>query len=438
MMSHNQMINDASLETLASNPSCMDDYDPNAMSVAKARSFIRQFLSPITNTETLPLRASLGRVLAADILSPSNVPNYDNSAMDGYAFNADDIEADKLTALKVIGTAFAGNAFTGEIKHGECVRMMTGAMMPKGADTVVVQENIALENGSITFTKAPKRAMNVRYAGEDLQQGQTVLAAGHLIRAADLGLIASLGISNLSVYCKLKVAFFSTGDELAGVGEVLKTGQVYDSNRYTLYGMLSRLGVEIMDLGAISDDPKLLETTLLAAVSQADVIISSGGVSVGEADYMKQLLAEHGQVVFWKIAMKPGRPLAYGKIQGSNSKQAHYFGLPGNPVAVMVTFYQFVREALLVLMGQPCPAPLPMFNVVCTEPIKKMTGRTEFQRGILFADYAGLWKVKPTGAQGSAILSSMSCANCFIVLDEAVANLEAGAVVQVQVLDGLV
>ncbi len=280
--------------------------------------------------------------------------------------------------------------------------------------------------------------MNVRYAGEDLQQGQIVLAAGHMMRPADLGLIASLGIGEVTVYRKLKVAFFSTGDELASVGQTLKTGQVYDSNRYTLFGMLSRLGVEIIDMGAIADDPNILESTLLSAASQADVVITSGGVSVGEADYMKLLLAKHGQVVFWKIAMKPGRPLAYGKVQGDNGKQAHYFGLPGNPVAVMVTFYQFVREALLVLMGQPDPTPLPMFNVVCTENIRKLTGRTEFQRGILFADADGVWKVKPTGAQGSAILSSMSLANCFIVLDDNIGNLNAGAMVQVQVLDGLI
>jgi molybdopterin molybdotransferase len=242
-----------------------------------------------------------------------------------------------------------------------------------------------------------------------------------------------LGIAKVNVYRKLKVAFFSTGDELVAVGKPLATGQVYDSNRYTLYGMLSRLGVEVIDLGAIADDPVQLENTLMNAATQADVIITSGGVSVGEADYMKELLSKHGQVMFWKIAMKPGRPLAYGKVGN-----AHYFGLPGNPVAVMVTFYQFVREALLTLMGQPTVNPLPMFEVECTAPIRKLTGRTEFQRGILYPDAAGIWKVKPTGAQGSAILSSMSLANCFIVLDETVGNLDAGAMVQVQVLQGVI
>jgi molybdopterin molybdotransferase len=420
-----------SLSQIISDPNCMDDYDPNSMPVAKARQFIKKFLSPVIETEIVPIRESLGRVLEADILSPANVPNYDNSAMDGYAISAADIG--ECTELKVIGSAFAGKAFIGGIQSGECLRIMTGGMMPKGADTVIMQERVTVEGDLIRFTEAPKPKANVRYIGEDLQLGKTVLPTGHMMRAADLGLIASLGIGEVSVFRQLKVAFFSTGDELASIGKPLQEGQVYDSNRYTLYGMLKRLGVEIIDMGAIADNPELLENTLLSAAKQADVVITSGGVSVGEADYMKQLLAKHGQVMFWKIAMKPGRPLAYGKIG-----TAHYFGLPGNPVAVMVTFYQFVREAMLVLMGQPNPAPLPTFNVICTENIRKQTGRTEFQRGILFADGDGLWKVKPTGAQGSAILSSMSLANCFIVLDESIGNLDAGALVQVQVLDGLV
>jgi molybdopterin molybdotransferase len=408
----------------------MDDYDPNSMPVDKARQFIKQYLDPVAETESVTLHQSLGRVIAQDILSPANVPNYDNSAMDGYAFNSQDLNR---IQLKVIGTAFAGKAFNGKVAPGECVRIMTGAAMPQGTDTVAVQEKVLRGDDSIQFTTVPKPRANVRYAGEDLQQGQNVLSAGHLMQPADLGLLASLGIAEVNIYRKLKVAFFSTGDELVAIGKPLATGQVYDSNRYTLYGMLSRLGVEIIDLGAIADDPLQLENTLLNAATQADVIITSGGVSVGEADYMKELLSKHGQVMFWKIAMKPGRPLAYGKVGN-----AHYFGLPGNPVAVMVTFYQFVREALLTLMGQPATNPLPMFEVECTAPIKKLTGRTEFQRGILYTDAAGTWKVKPTGAQGSAILSSMSLANCFIVLDEAVGNLDAGAMVQVQVLQGVI
>lgn len=418
------------ISQLISDPSCMDDYDPNSMPVEKARLFIKQFLEPVAETETLSLHASLGRVLAQDILSSANVPNYDNSAMDGYAFNAQDLNSPQL---KVIGTAFAGKVFNGIVAAGECIRIMTGAAMPQGADTVAVQEKVIREGDFITLSEVPKPRANVRYAGEDLKQGQSVLTTGHLMRPADLGLLASLGIAEIKTYRKLKVAFFSTGDELVAIGKPLATGQLYDSNRYTLFGMLTRLGVEIIDLGAIADSPELLENTLLNAAGQADVVITSGGVSVGEADYMKQLLSKHGQVMFWKIAMKPGRPLAYGKIG-----KAHYFGLPGNPVAVMVTFYQFVREALLHLMGDTEFTPLPMFNVECTAPIKKLPGRTEFQRGILFTDANGVWKVKPTGAQGSAILSSMSLANCFIVLTDSVGNLDAGAIVQVQLLEGII
>lgn len=419
-----------SLSQLISNPSCMDDYDPNSMPVEKARQFIKQFLEPVGEVESVSLHESLGRVIAQDILSPANVPNYDNSAMDGYAFSAQDLTASKL---QVIGTAFAGKAFNGSIQPGECVRIMTGAAIPQGADTVVMQERVLRNGDTIQISEAPKPRANVRYAGEDLRQGQSVLTAGHLMRPADLGLLASLGIAEVRVYQKLKVAFFSTGDELVAIGKPLTSGQIYDSNRYTLYGMLKRLGVDIIDLGAIADDPQQLETTLLHAAMQADVIITSGGVSVGEADYMKELLSRHGQVMFWKIAMKPGRPLAYGKVG-----KAHYFGLPGNPVAVMVTFYQFVRDALMTLMGQAEMSPLPMFRVECTAPIKKLSGRTEYQRGILYTDETGCWKVKPTGAQGSSILSSMSLANCFIVLDETVGNLEAGALVQVQVLEGII
>jgi molybdopterin molybdotransferase len=353
--------------------------------------------------------------------------------MDGYAFNGDSILADGIATLRMIGTAFAGKPYDGEVGKDECVRIMTGAVMPAGCDTVIMQEHIQAEGERISFGPGIKRGQNRRLAGEDLRLGQVVLSAGHLMRPADLGLIASLGIGEVRVYRKLRVAFFSTGDELASIGQELHAGQVYDSNRYTLYGMLARLGVEIIDMGVVRDDPQLLENALHEAAACADVILTSGGVSVGEADYMKELLNRLGQVVFWKIAMKPGRPLAYGKI-GS----AHYFGLPGNPVSVMVTFYQFVRDALLVLMGQLQPMPLPLLPAVCTEPIRKMPGRTEFQRGTLFLDTDGSWKVRPTGNQGSGILRSMSEANCFIVLEDTIGNIPEGVVVNVQMLEGLV
>ena len=415
------------LSTLATDPTCMDDYDPNAMSVAQARAFIAQFLLPVTETEMLPIHASLGRVLAADIISPSNVPNHNNSAMDGFAFK----HADGIKIIKVIGTAFAGKPFEGAVKAGECVKIMTGAVIPLGTDTVIMQEKIVTKSDCITLLEAPNKGANVRLAGEDLSVGQTVLAKGRVLKPADLGLIASLGIATVSIFRQLKVAFFSTGDELISVGTPLLDGQIYDSNRYTLFGMLTRIGAVISDLGNVPDNPKLLENTLLEAAKNNDVVITSGGVSVGEADYMKALLAKHGQVLFWKINMKPGRPLAYGKLG-----EAHYFGLPGNPVSAMVTFYQFVQPALQAISGAAY-RPVPFFNVECTENIKKATGRTEFQRGILF-EVDGTWKVKPLPNQGSGVLSSMSAANCFIVLDDTIGNCAAGAIVKVQTLDSFI
>ena len=422
-----------SLSELAHIHSPCDDYDPNSMAVEQAREYIKAFLSPVKETEKISLMSALGRILAENMIAPHNVPNHDNSAMDGYAFNAQDLAADGNTQFKVTGSVFAGNALVGEVQRGACIKIMTGAAIPAGVDTVIPQERVKIEGDLIEITEPIKQGANVRYAGEDLAQGQIVLPIGHMIKPADLGLIASLGIGEVSVYRKLRVSFFSTGDELASIGSTLKQGQVFDSNRYTILGMLSRLGVEIEDLGAIPDDPALLEKTLKQAVENSDVVITSGGVSVGEADFMKQLLQKLGQVLFWKIAMKPGRPLAYGKI-----RNAHYFGLPGNPVAVMVTFYQFVRQALLGLMGQPSPTVLPMMGVVCVTPIRKLKGRTEFQRGILFLADNGTWQVKTTGNQSSGVLSSMSQGNCFIVLGEEVGNVEAGATVQVQLFEGVI
>ncbi len=426
------MTKSTSLSQIALNPNSMEDYDPNAMSVQAARLYIQQFLNPITATETLPVMQSLGRVLTTDISSPSNVPNHDNSAMDGYAFKF----LDANNVLSIVGTAFAGKPFIGEVNAQECVKIMTGGVIPAGADTVVMQERVDINKKSIRINIAPKLGENIRPAGDDLKIGQIVLNKGHLLRPADLGLIASLGLAELTVYKPLKVAFFSTGDELISVGKPLKEGQIYDSNRYTLFGMLSRLGVVISDLGVVPDNPDLLEATLLNAASENDVVMTTGGVSVGEADYMKMLLTKHGQVLFWKINMKPGRPLAYGKVQGRNGQFAHYFGLPGNPVATMVSFYQFVREALITLMGSAAK-PLPMFKVECTEAIKKATGRTEFQRALLYED-AGIWKVKPLPNQSSGVLSSMSAANCFIVLDDTVGNCASNTMVSVQLLEGII
>jgi molybdopterin molybdotransferase len=354
-------IKNVTLPSLVANPSCMDEYDPNAMSVEQARAFIQQFLNPIAEIETRSIRESLGRILAQDVVSPNNVPNHNNSAMDGFAFKY----TNGIKLIKIIGTAFAGKPFKGVVNASECVKIMTGAVIPEGCDTVVMQEKTVNKGEYINLLEVPNQGANIRLAGEDLKAGEPVLNKGHQLQAADLGLLASLGIAEVAVYRYLKVAFFSTGDELVGVGKPLAQGQIYDSNRYTIYGMLKRIGVQIADYGAIPDKPDLLETTLLKAANENDVVITSGGVSVGEADYMKTLLGKHGQVLFWKINMKPGRPLAYGKVN-----HAHYFGLPGNPVSAMVTFYQFVRQALLILMGSTTKS-IPMFQVECTSHIKR-------------------------------------------------------------------
>ncbi|UCD67865.1 MAG: molybdopterin molybdotransferase MoeA [Betaproteobacteria bacterium] len=413
--------------------SCADDYDPNSMPVSKAREYIRAVLDPVTTVERLHIRDALGRVLGSDVISPVNVPGHDNSAMDGYAVRFADLTSDRETTLKLIGTAFAGKPFGGPVSQGEAVRIMTGAVLPQGADTVIMQERASATGDSVSVTAVPQEGTNTRKAGEDLRKGEPALNKGQLVRPAELGLMASLGIGEVPVYRRLRVAFFSTGDELVNIGQPLGPGQIYDSNRYTLYGMLTRAGCDVLDMGVIRDTPEAIEKAFAEASEAADVIITSGGVSVGEADFVKQILARLGDVLFWKIAMKPGRPMAYGKIG-----RAHFFGLPGNPVAVMVTFYQFVRDALAVLQGQETIKPLPTMKARCTAPIKKAPGRTEFQRGILSRAGDGEWTVRPTGDQGSGILSSMSQAHCFIVLPTETGRLDAGAIVEVQPLEGLV
>jgi len=412
--------------------SCADDYDPNSMPVAKARQFIHTFLSPVTGIARVPIRSALGRVLAEDIISPVNVPAHVNSAMDGWALRAEDLAADPAAALIEVGASFAGVPFGKAVGKNECVRIFTGGVVPDGCDAVVMQEKAQASGKSIRFSPGVRSGQNVRYAGEDLKAGAVALPKGHLVKPAELGLIASLGIGEVGVYRPLRVVFFSTGDELVSIGNPLAEGQIYDSNRYTLHGMLMRLGCEVIDMGVIRDDPALLEQAFHDASAIGDVVITSGGVSVGEADFVKQLLQKLGEVVFWKIAMKPGRPLAYGKVGN-----AHFFGLPGNPVSVMVTFYQFVRDALLTLQGvNPLPVQ-PLLKAVCTSPIKKAPGRTEFQRGVLYPE-AGVFKVRVTGEQGSGILKSMSDANCFIMLHDHVGNVDAGTTVDVQVLDGVI
>jgi molybdopterin molybdotransferase len=379
------------------------------------------------------IRAALGRVLAADVVSPLDVPGHDNSAMDGYAVRFEDLAPDRETTLGRVGESFAGKPPTATVGKGECVRIFTGAVMPQGADTVVMQERTTEAEGRVRIAAgaAGKAGQNRRFAGEDLKRGQIVFGAGQLVHPAELGMLASLGIGEVTVYRKLRVAFFSTGDELKSIGTPLAAGEIYDSNRYTLYGMLSALHCDMIDMGVVPDVPEALERALATAAASADVVITSGGVSVGEADFVKQLMDKLGEVVFWKIAMRPGRPLAYGRIAN-----AHFFGLPGNPVSVMVTFYEFVQDALKILQGQREGAPQPTFKVRLAAPIRKVPGRTEFQRGILAREADG-FTVRTTGDQGSGILSSMSRANCFIVLGTDVGNVAAGELVDVQLFEGL-
>ena len=414
--------------------SCADDYDPNSMPVDRARTLIRQFLTPVTATERMHVRAALDRVLAEDVVSPVAVPGHDNSAMDGWAVRFADLAADGETTLPRIGESFAGKPFAGTFAPGTAVRIFTGGVMPPGTDTVVMQERATEVDGGVRVAAGAvtRAGQNRRFAGEDVKQGQVVFRRGQPVRPAELGMIASLGVNEVTVYRRLRVAFFSTGDELKCIGTPLAAGEIYDSNRYTLYGMLVRLNCEIVDMGVVPDVPEALENAFATAAANADVVITSGGVSVGEADFVKQLLDKLGEVLFWKIAMKPGRPLAYGRIGG-----AHFFGLPGNPVSVMVTFYQFVRDALLVLQGRTDVTPVPTFRATLAAPIRKAPGRTEFQRGILTPAPGGGYEVRTTGDQGSGILSSMSQANCFIVLGTDTGNVAAGEWVDVQLLEGL-
>jgi molybdopterin molybdotransferase len=422
--------------TLAQVASCLSDYDPNALPVATAQEVIRQFVPRIDGVEKVAIRSALGRVLAQDIISPINVPAHDNSAMDGYAFDGAVLAAGDVS-LRVTGTAFAGVAFDGAVAARQCVRIMTGAVMPKGCDTVVPQEFVKTAGETITFASSLlKRGDNRRLAGEDLAAGQAALAAGRRITPADLGLLASLGVAEVPVRRRLRVAFFSTGDELRSIGEPLDAGCVYDSNRYTLFGMLKRLDADIIDMGVVKDEPAALEAAMRSACENADAIITSGGVSVGEADFTKQMMARVGDVAFWTIAMRPGRPMAFGRIS-SQGKSAVLFGLPGNPVAVMVTFYFFVRYGLAAMLGQTNPQPL-LLTAMSEAALRKKPGRTEYQRGIATRHADGRVTVRITGSQGSGVLRSMSEANCFVVLAHASGNVNQGDPVDILPFEGLI
>jgi molybdopterin molybdotransferase len=408
------------------------------LSVQQARDAVAAALQPITQTETVGLTQALGRVLAAEVVSPIDVPAHDNAAMDGFAFDGRALAGDGPTTLKVVGAVYAGTPFTGALATGQCVRIMTGAVMPAGLDTVVPQELCRSSNDEVQIDPGVLRpGDNRRRRGEDLAAGRAAVRAGRVLKPADLGLVASLGIASVTVFRRLRVALFSTGNELRTLGQALDPGCVYDSNRYSLIGALQRLGMEVIDLGLVPDDPAALQATLEAAVLQADVVLTSGGVSVGDADYTREVLGRMGEVAFWKVAMRPGRPFAFGALRRpGTAPPAWLFALPGNPVAALVTYYAFAREALLRLAGAR-PEPLPVLQARCTAAIRKRPGRTEFQRAIVEPSQEGGWQVRLTGSQGAGVLRSMSEANALLVLHHEQGSVAAGELVDVWLFEGL-
>ncbi|MGQ7845006.1 molybdopterin molybdotransferase MoeA [Granulosicoccus sp. 3-233] len=422
--------------------SCEDDGEPLLLPVAEARQRLLTSLQPVCEAVELPLSEALYRVLAADIVSPVDVPPQANSAMDGYALQRTSIPASGERSLQVVGTAWAGQPFTGQVGEGQAVRIFTGGIMPVGCDTVVIQEHVRCRTaptdgpGLIDIDSEVIAGKNVRQAGEDVACGQMVLPRGRQLHAADIGVLASLGIARVNVVRPLKVAFFSTGDELCALdehvpGTPLAPGKLFDSNRYTMAALLRGLHVEVMDLGIVRDNESDTRDALLRASADADVVISSGGVSAGDADFVTRVFHEVGQVSFWKLAMRPGRPLAFGKVG-----QAAFFGLPGNPVAVMVTFLEFVQPALKHLAGMH-DLDTPLLPARCLSTLRKSPGRVEYQRGIMRLDEQGELVVESTGKQGAGRLSSMSAANCLIVIASEMDGVQLGDRVQVQPFHGL-
>jgi molybdopterin molybdotransferase len=412
----------------------LQGYDPQALSVQQVDAFLRELVTPLplAQAQDMPVFEALDRIVAHDVLSPVSVPPHDNSAMDGYAFDGHQLGPNPLR-LRVVGTALAGKAWQGQVGASECVKIMTGAIMPAGLDTVVPQEFTTREDDAIVIPAGLLKAGdNRRLRGEDVMQGQAAVQAGTRLGPAALGLIASLGVPTVKVHRRLRVAYFSTGDEILSLGESPREGAVYDSNRYTVFGLLTRLGCEVIDLGVVRDDPLALEASFRQAAEQADAIITSGGVSVGEADFTKAMMKKLGDVAFWKIAMRPGRPMAVGRI-GS----AVLFGLPGNPVAVMVTFLAFVRPALLRMMGARDAAP-PLLRAQSLEALRKKPGRTEYQRGWVSRNAEGELVVRTTGNQGSGVLRSMVEGNGLIVLHHDQGNVAIGDGVDVMMFDGVI
>ena len=419
-----KMNQDSMKADILNDPNC--DSDPSWISADEAARRVLDSVRPITQIESVAVRDALGRVVARNLESRVMVPNHTNSAMDGFAMRGEDLPTDGTGEFEVVGKALAGEPFNKRVNSGQCVRIMTGAVMPEGTDTVVMQERTTLSGNRVTIGHREKRHANVRYAGEDLKPGDVAIAAGTRVGPSHLGLAASLGHAELPVTRRPRVAFFSNGDELRSVGEPLGLGEVYDSNRYTLYGMLMEDGAEVVDLGIIRDDPVAIRQAFLDSAGCADLVITSAGASVGEADYVKSTLQELGAVTFWKVAIKPGRPLSFGTIG-----DALFFGLPGNPVSVMVTYELFVRRALRRLCGEREGVPLEL-QVPAATDLKKRPGRKEYQRGILELDSDGRTVVRSTGDQGSGILHSMSTANCYIILPDDSSGVSAGDWVEVR------
>jgi molybdopterin molybdotransferase len=422
------------MKTLQEIAAELQGYDPQALSAPAVNHFLARLVEPVPDIVQVGVADGLDRVLAQDIVSPISVPPHDNSAMDGYAFDGAQLKSSELLTLDVMGTALAGKAWQGRIGAGQCVKIMTGAIMPAGLDTVAPQEFVQ-DCGDDRICIPPKLLQpgdNRRLKGEDLQEGEAALRQGTRLTPAACGLLASVGLQSVPVYRRLRVAYFSTGDEILSLGEAPREGAVYDSNRYTVAGLLKRLGCEVIDMGVVRDDPALLESAFRDAATKADAIITSGGVSVGEADYTKAMMKKLGDVAFWKIAMRPGRPMAVGRIASSV-----LFGLPGNPVAVMVTFLAFVRPALLRMMGSQETQP-PLLRARSAEAIRKKAGRTEYQRGIVRNAADGSLEVRITGNQGSGVLSSMAQANGLIVLHHAQGNVAAGEAVDVMMFEGVI
>ncbi|MEZ9237632.1 gephyrin-like molybdotransferase Glp [Shewanella sp. 10N.286.52.A9] len=399
---------------------------PGLMAPQDAINALLAQVSVIEDSEMVGLNDAVGRILSEDLASCIDLPPFDNSSMDGYAFRFDDLTGETATTLTQVGTSFAGHPYTAPIKPNTCIRIMTGAPVPAGYDTVQMQEKTQADGESITIEHPSAKGNSIRYRGEELLAGTNVLKSGTQIRAAEMGVLATIGISQVRVKRRLTVAFFSTGDELRPVGSELAPGQIYDSNRYSIQGLLTQANVEWIDLGVIEDDKEAIRGAFKEAADRADMVLTSGGVSVGDADYTKQILSEEGEITFWRLAIKPGKPFAFGKLGN-----AVFCGLPGNPVSSMVTFYKLVWPIINKMQGLT-PKPALVVNATLSTPIRKQPGRAEYQRGILSRNENGELIVASTGGQGSGMLTSMSLANCFINLEQDQGDIAAGATVHVE------